>query len=251
MKGNEALEELIQILSASAATIAFTGAGISAPSGLSTFRSRHGVWSRFPVEEYGTAQAFRHDPERSWELFGALEQELQGVRPNPAHESLAELERLGVVKAVVTQNIDGLHQKAGSREVVEYHGSATTGHCPKCGRRFRRDELPPWPPAPRCNDCGAVFRPDVVLFGDPIPAAAALRVEELFRSADVILVVGSTLEVMPASWLVFSAAQRGARVAVVDPNPSNAGRSTASLVIAEPAEVALPKVVGRLRTGSD
>lgn len=246
---NGALEELIRILSTSADTVAFTGAGISAPSGLSTFRSEAGIWSRFPVEEYGTTEAFRHNPERSWELFGALEQELQRARPNPAHEALAELDLLGVVKAVVTQNIDGLHQQAGSREVVEYHGSATTGHCPRCGRRFRRDELPPWPPAPRCQDCSAVLRPDVVLFGDPIPPEAALRAEELLRAADTILVVGSTLEVMPASWLVFSAARRGAQVAVVDPNPSSAARSIADLVVPEPAEVVLPATVDQLRAG--
>ncbi len=247
MARDAALEKLAGLLRERGPVVAFTGAGISAASGLSTFRAEDGIWARFPIEEYGTADAFRQHPERAWELFGAIEAELARARPNPAHEALASLEEMGIVEAVVTQNIDGLHRRAGSRNVIEYHGTAATGHCPACGRRFRREALPPYPPAPRCPECAAVVRPDVVLFGDPIPADAAAAAERALATAETVLVVGSTLEVMPASWLVLSASRRGARVAVVDPKPSASARRIADLVVATPAERALPELVRRLR----
>ncbi len=238
--------ELARHLARSRHAVAFTGAGISAPSGIATFRSEDGIWARFPVEEYGTRQAFQRNPERCWELFGTLEGELARAQPNAAHLALAELEHRGLLAGVITQNIDGLHQRAGSRRVVEYHGTASTAHCPGCRRRFARSEVPPWPPAPRCPGCGRVLRPDVVLFGDPIPAEAEIEARDLLSPAGLVLVVGSTLEVAPASWLVLAAADRGATVAVVDPRPSATARGVASLLLEEPAERALPGVVQAL-----
>lgn len=240
---------LARRLAASRSSVAFTGAGISAPSGITTFRAEDGIWARFPVEEYGTRQAFQRNPERCWELFGAMERELARAEPNAAHLALAELERRGLLAGVVTQNIDGLHTRAGSRRVVEYHGTAATARCPGCRRRFARREVSPWPPAPRCPQCGSVLRPDVVLFGDPIPSEADHEARELLDSADLVLVVGSTLEVAPASWLVLDAANRGAAVAVVDPHPSGTARAVATLLLEEPAERALPAVVEALPPG--
>ncbi len=236
------------ILARASRTVAFTGAGISVASGISTFREENGIWARFPVEEYGTAEAFRRDPERVWELFGALEQELRRARPNPAHEALARLEALGRLAAVITQNIDGLHQRAGSRRVVEYHGTMASAHCPSCALAVRADEVPPWPPAPRCSACGAVLKPDVILFGDPIPFRALEESRELMAAADAVLAVGTTLEVAPASWLVLDASDRGVPVVVVDPRPSAVARGAATVLLEGPAEEALPALATAVET---
>ncbi len=236
-------------LNAARCAVALTGAGVSAASGVPTFRAEGGVWTRFPVEDHGTADAFRRNPERCWDLFGSLARDLGHAEPNAAHYALSKLERMGRLQAVITQNIDALHQHAGSGEVVEYHGTATTTHCPSCGRLFPAGDLPPWPPAPRCLDCDAVLRPDIVLFGDPIPRDAALRADELCDRADLVLTVGTSLEVAPASWLVLSAAKRGV-VVVVDPRPSAVARRLATIVVAAPAEEALPEIVDALRSRS-
>ncbi len=234
------------ILREASRAVAFTGAGISVASGISTFREEDGIWARYPVEEYGTAEAFLRDPERVWELFGAVEAELRRARPNPAHEALAHLEAAGRLAAVVTQNIDGLHRRAGSRRVVEYHGTMESGHCPRCGFSVRREEVPPWPPAPRCPSCGAVLKPDVVLFGDPIPAEALAESARLMEAADAVLAVGTTLEVAPASWLVLDASDRGVPVIVVDPRPTRVARNAATVLLEAPAEEVLPALVAAL-----
>jgi len=219
-------------------------------SGLSVFRGRGSIWERFPVEEHGTAAAFARDPERCWELFGRLDRELRAARANAAHRALAELERAGHLAAVVTQNVDGLHQAAGSRTVIEYHGTASRAVCPECGRRFGREELPPWPPAPRCPGCGAVVKPDLVLFDEPIPPAASAAADAAFAVADLVLSVGSSLAVYPAAWLVVEAAARGVPVIVVDPEPSRAARRLARVVLAGPAEAVLPELVRRVAGGA-
>lgn len=240
------VQRAARILCESRRAVAFTGAGVSAASGIPTFRDPGGLWDRFPVEEYGTAAAFCRDPEKTWELFGALGRQLQAAEPNPGHRTLAELERRGLVRGVVTQNIDGLHQRAGSVEVIEYHGSAAAGTCPGCRRRVGPEELAGWPPAPRCVGCHRVLRPDVVLFGDPIPAAAAASADHLMLTADAVLAVGTSLEVAPASWLVVGAARRGARIIVVDPSPSAVARQLGTVIVDEPAETALPAVLGAI-----
>ncbi len=243
----EALSLAVAALRAADFAVALTGAGVSAASGVPTFRAEGGVWTRFPVEEHGTAAAFERDPERCWHLFGTLARDLERAAPNPAHRALAELESMGRLEAVITQNIDALHQRAGSDTVVEYHGTAASAHCPRCGRRFAAGDVAPWPPAPRCPDCDAVLRPDIVLFGDPIPQDAAIRADVLCRRADLLIAVGTTLEVSPASWLATTAAARGAGIVVVDPEPSAVARRVASVVLAAPAEEVLPEIVARLK----
>ncbi len=223
--------------------VAFTGAGVSAASGIPTFRASDGIWARYPIEEYGTASAFRSDPERCWELFGPLGHQLEEAQPNPAHEGLARLEAIGLLQAVITQNIDGLHQRAGSSHVVEIHGTVETAHCPRCGERYRSGELPAWPPAPRCPSCRAVVRPDVVLFGDPMPVKAMEEAHELMEGAGAVLAVGTSLQVMPASWLVFEVARRKVPVILVDPRPSPEAWRAATVNLQAPAEDAIPALV--------
>jgi NAD-dependent deacetylase len=200
--------------------VALTGAGVSVPSGIPDFRSPgSGLWEGVDPMEVAHADAFRRDPARFWSFYGPRFHLLAGKRPNAAHRALAELERAGRLSAVITQNIDGLHQAAGSREVIEVHGTAASASCPVCGTRHpqgvvgeRADAAPDG--VPRCDD-GHPLKPDVVLFGDMLPVAAVERAWELAQAADVLLCAGSSLEVHPIAQLPAVALRGGARLAIV------------------------------------
>jgi NAD-dependent deacetylase len=202
--------------------VALTGAGISTESGIPDFRSPTGVWARFDPMEYATISAFRRDPEKVWTFYSPRFSMLRDAQPNAAHLALAALEERGLVRAVVTQNIDLLHERAGSREVVEVHGSIRECICPACGRTYTLDEvesLLDGAAVPRCA-CGAVLKPGVVMFGELLPESAIDRAFELARAAGLLLVVGSTLEVAPVSGLPWETAQAGGDVAIVNLGPT-------------------------------
>jgi NAD-dependent deacetylase len=202
--------------------VVLTGAGVSTESGIPDFRSPTGIWARFDPLEYGSIDAFRRDPERVWEFYGPRYRMLSEAEPNAAHHALAELERRGVVDALVTQNIDCLHQRAGSREVVEVHGSIRTATCPACGRAHERVEVLGLVDegVARCRSCGAVLKPDVVFFGELLPEGAMERATELATRARVLLVVGSTLEVYPVAGLPLDTKRAGGLVAIVNRGPT-------------------------------
>jgi NAD-dependent deacetylase len=195
-------------------SIALTGAGVSVESGIPDFRSPGGLWERFPPEEYATIDAFRADPERFWRFFLELAKVAAGARPNPAHRALARLEALGRLAAVVTQNVDGLHQAAGSRRVIELHGGPNALVCLECGAR-RGVELASLRAAPRC-ECGAILKPDVILFGELLPARALAEAEDLARRCDVLLVVGTSAVVYPAAGIPEIAFRAGATICQLD-----------------------------------
>lgn len=200
--------------------IALTGAGISTESGIPDFRGPEGIWTKDPEAEkraYQTYYKFLRDPKEYWEdiLAGrSLLGNLEAAKPNPGHYALAELERMGILKAVLTQNVDGLHEKAGSRRVLEYHGSVFKLRCPACGLRFRRDEydlerlvrekqLPP-----RCNKCGGAVKGDVVHFNEPIPSDVAHESLEEAWKCDLMLICGTSAVVYPFAQLPRIARQR-------------------------------------------
>ncbi|MGE0712107.1 MAG: NAD-dependent protein deacylase [Planctomycetota bacterium] len=178
--------------------IAFTGAGVSVASGIPDFRSREGIWARYPPEEFGTIEAFVADPVRWWEFFRALATSFAAVAPNPAHQALAELERLGCLQTVVTQNIDRLHQRAGSAHVIELHGSSERLKCLTC-EKVIPTPAPQEGPLPRCQTCAEVLKPDVVLFGELLPLAPLEEAQALARGSDLCLVVGTSAVVYPAA----------------------------------------------------
>jgi NAD-dependent deacetylase len=188
--------------------VLLTGAGISTESGIPDFRSATGIWAEVDPFEVASIQAFVADPERVWEFYRGRIHSLLEAEPNAGHVAIAELERRGYVDAVVTQNIDTLHVRAGSREVVEVHGSIRTAVCLDCHGSAGLDEVLEQleeRPAPRCDQCGAVLKPGVVLFGELLPADAIERATELARAADLMLVVGSSLEVWPIAGLPLEA----------------------------------------------
>jgi NAD-dependent deacetylase len=188
--------------------VVLTGAGVSTESGIPDFRSETGIWAEVDPFEVASIQAFRRDPERVWSFYRERIHLLLKAQPNAAHTAIATLEGLGLVQAVVTQNIDLLHSRAGSRDVVEVHGSIRSAQCLGCLWSEPADALLAQleaAPAPSCPQCGEVLKPGVVLFGELLPPAAMERATHLARSARLVLVVGSSLEVWPVAGLPLEA----------------------------------------------
>jgi NAD-dependent deacetylase len=210
--------------------IALTGAGVSTESGIPDFRSPQGLWAQFDPFEYGSIAAFRSDPEKVWRFYAPRFAVLTEAEPNAAHRALVRLEQAGLVEAVITQNIDLLHERAGSREVVEVHGSIRTSTCPGCGASYSLAhvlELLGGKGAPACPECGSILKPDVVFFGELLPSAAIDRAFELAREAALLLVVGSALEVYPVAGLPLETLDAGGEVAIVNRGPTALdGRAT-------------------------
>ena len=214
------IDEAARVLAEANMTVALTGAGISVESGIPPFRGKGGLWEKFDPMTYAHIDAFRRDPKKVWQvLLKTLSDTLTKARPNRAHKGLADLERRGCLRAVITQNIDGLHQQAGSREVIEFHGTMAHHRCLSCDRGIRTkhvdlNELPP-----RC-DCGGVLRPEIVFFGEAIPIAALGNSEQFARMCDAMLVVGTSATVEPAASIPRIAKAHGARVIEINPEPT-------------------------------
>jgi NAD-dependent protein deacetylase/lipoamidase len=225
VSATSAAARLAELLRGSAHAVALTGAGISVPSGIPDFRSPGtGLWANVDPMEVAHIEVFLRDPERFWQFYGQRFAALRGKQPNGAHRALVELERRGVVEAVVTQNIDGLHRLAGTRDLIEVHGTIGTSSCHDCGERYELDDvrrrLSAAPDGvPRC-DCGAALKPDVVLFGELLPEPALARASALAAQADVLLCVGSSLEVYPVAQLPAITLAAGGAVALVTRGPT-------------------------------
>ncbi len=211
---------LAELIRTAGSVVALTGAGISVPSGIPDFRSpRTGLWENVDPMEVAHIDVFRRDPERFWRFYGERFQTLQHKRPNRAHEALARLEEAGLLTAVITQNIDGLHARAGSRELIEVHGTIEHSSCLLCGCRYevaevRSRQLGDAEGIPRC-DCSAPLKPDVVLFGEYLPADALARAEQLAAAADLMLCIGSSLEVYPVAELPAITLGAGGKIAIL------------------------------------
>jgi NAD-dependent deacetylase len=211
---------LAELIRSAGTVVALTGAGISVPSGIPDFRSPGtGLWENVNPMEVAHIDVFRCDPRRFWHFYGDRFTSLRDKRPNGAHAALAQLERRGALEAVVTQNIDGLHAAAGTRELVEVHGSIAHSSCLECLARYELEDVRARLAAdpdgvPRC-DCGHALKPDVVLFGEFLPEAAMDRATELAERADLLLCVGSSLEVYPVAGLPSITLRAGGAVAIV------------------------------------
>jgi NAD-dependent deacetylase len=188
--------------------VVLTGAGVSTESGIPDFRSATGIWEEVDPFEVASIAAFRRDPERVWSFYRERIHLLRDAEPNAAHHAIVELERRGVVQAVITQNIDRLHARAGSADVVEVHGSIASAQCLRCLWTEPADAVLAQletQPVPSCPECGEILKPGVVLFGELLPAVALERATHLARCARLVLVVGSSLEVWPVAGLPLEA----------------------------------------------
>lgn len=230
-----------------------TGAGVSAESGVPTFRDAlTGLWARFRPEELATEEAFRRDPARVWDWYAERRAKLQGVQPNAGHRALAAFARRHPGRmTVITQNVDGLHQAAGSPGVLALHGNIRAQrwleHCPLARRAQDACDVAQAEPGrpPRCAQCGNLVRPDVVWFGEPLPADVLAAAERAARECDVLLVVGTSGAVYPAAGLAHQARAAGAKVVIVNPEPSELDE-VAHAVIADTSARALPALLDGL-----
>lgn len=213
-----------ELLATARRGLALTGAGASAESGIPTFRGEGGLWTKYDPVKVASIEYFMADPSAYWKVSKDRGSVALAARPNPGHRALAALESAGHLNAVVTQNTDGLHQDSGSRHVIEVHGSGRTVQCLDCGNREPRSEVQARLDVempPRCKACGGIFlKPTVVLFGEPMPQAAIQEAFGLAREADVMLVVGSSLVVYPAAEVPLVAVRSGAKMIVVNAEPT-------------------------------
>jgi NAD-dependent deacetylase len=241
---DEAIQALAgRMLSATRVTVV-TGAGVSASSGIPTFRGPGGLWRDFRPEQLATPEAFEADPRLVWEWYAWRRELIAGARPNRAHEVLAAWSRRYPRFALITQNVDGLHERAGTENVIRFHGSlwelSCWNGCREAPSRWRDEAVPFAQMPPRCPHCGGLARPGVVWFGETIPPEA-LSASEAALDCDVCLAVGTSAVVHPAAALVAQAAARGAFAAEINPEATPAS-SGVDLVLAGPAEAVLPEV---------
>ena len=242
------LDMAVHFMRESSSLVALTGAGISTDSGIPDFRSPGGIWSTYPAV-LGDYRYFEKHPEEFLKLGRELLPVLLGAQPNKGHNALKELEDMGYLKAVITQNIDGLHQAAGSRTVIEIHGTYKTATCTKCGKKFSIEEVISFlPRMPLCPDCSNIIKPDVVMFGESLPREAFLKARTLAETADVMLVAGSSLEVYPASHLVLVTKSNHGRIIIVN-DTKTALDKVADLQLRENLSVCLPHIVEKLKEG--
>jgi NAD-dependent deacetylase len=243
------VQRAAELLLAARKGVALTGAGVSAESGIPTFRGEGGVWTRYDPVKVASIDAFLQDPAAYWRVSKERGAVALAARPNPGHYALAALESAGRLAAIVTQNTDGLHQDSGSRHVIEVHGSGRTVRCLDCGAQEPRSdvqarldvEMPP-----RCKVCGGILlKPMVVLFGEPMPVPEMREAFALARSADVMLVVGSSLVVHPAADIPMAAVRAGASLIVVNAEPTPFDALAEVVIHGRSGEV-LPEIVSLL-----
>jgi len=240
--------ELAELIRERQPCVVLTGAGMSTESGLPDFRSATGIWAEVDPYEVATIEAFTRDPERVWGWYGARIRSILDVEPNPGHVALAALERAGLVQAIVTQNIDTLHTRAGSIDVVEVHGSIRRAVCLSCGALEPLERVLVQladSPVPRCQRCGEVPKPDVVLFGELLGLDRLARAERLAREAALLLVVGSSLQVWPIAGLPGETLAHGGALAIVNREPTSYD-ARADLVVTGSAATTLAEVATAL-----
>ncbi len=236
------LEAASAALAGSRHLVVMSGAGVSAESGVPTFRGAGGYWRGHDTMDLATPEAFARDPELLWAWYDHRRQLVAACAPNPAHHALVRLERRAASFLLATQNVDGLHQLAGSREVVALHGDLFTVRCTVCDHE-RPDRTTGWTALPRCPRCGGLERPGVVWFGEALPEGAIERVSQAVAACDVFLVVGTSGVVWPAAGLTELAARLGKTVILVNLEPNGQER-LATWAIHGPAGEVLPRLVG-------
>lgn len=228
-------------------TVAFTGAGISVESGIPAFRGGQGLWEKYDPEEYAHIEAFRVNPAKVWLMLKEMFTLILSAKPNPAHLGLAELERMGFLSSVITQNVDGLHQAAGSTNVIEYHGSHRTLSCLECGNHVEGTALSERDLPARCPRCGSLLKPDVVFFGEPIPWKAQILSTNACRSCSTLLVIGTSALVYPAAHLPMTAKESGATIVEINREPTPLTDGVSDYLIRGSAGEIIPALVQEIK----
>ncbi|MGZ9148525.1 MAG: SIR2 family NAD-dependent protein deacylase [Candidatus Deferrimicrobiaceae bacterium] len=238
--------EAAETLAARRNAVALTGAGISVESGIPMFRGTQGMWEKYDPMEYATIGAFLRDPEKVWEMLYEMVEVLSRAVPNTAHFGLADMEKRGFLRSIITQNVDGLHQAAGSQRVIEFHGNAWELICISCWNRYpSREKIRDGAP-PRC-ECGRILKPDLVLFGEPIPWTAQEEAESEAETCSVLLVIGTSAQVAPACDIPRLSKKKGAAIIEINPEETPLTKTITDLYIPENASPAISRLLEGIR----
>ncbi|QTA79561.1 Putative Sirtuin family NAD-dependent deacetylase [Desulfonema limicola] len=218
--------------------VALTGAGISVESGIPPFRGKGGIWEKFDPMTFGHIDTFEKNPAQVWKiLIKDLKEIIDQAKPNDGHKGLAVLEKMGILKTIITQNVDGLHQMAGNTDVIEFHGNCAWQRCMDCGRKIKTAEVDISVMPPRCQ-CSGILRPDWVFFGESIPMASLHRSQQIASACDLMLVIGTSAIVQPAAYMPVIAKENGAKIIEINPEATPlTGKISAYLVKGKAGQV--------------
>ena len=245
---NELIKRATRELADAKNVAALTGAGISVESGIPPFRGKGGLWEKIDPMEYAHIDAFMKDPAKVWDvLIREMKGTLGKATPNDAHKGLARLEELGIAITVITQNIDGLHQSAGNTDVIEFHGSFAWQRCMDCHSKRETGKVDLAQIQPRC-ECGGIFRPDCVFFGEMIPPHHLARSRQTASGCDVMLVIGTSAMVMPAALMPGIAKEAGAKVVEINPEETPLTDKTSDYIIIGKAGEVMNRIVAELES---
>jgi NAD-dependent deacetylase len=236
------ISKVVKLIRSSTHGVVLTGAGSSSPSGIPDFRSpENGLWTRYSPMEVASLSTFRYHPERFFEWLRPLVKQMLTAKPNPSHYAFAELERGGYIETTITQNIDGLHQRAGSRSVIEVHGSLTSLSCTGCYQQFPSDRyIQPYindGVIPKCPDCKRILKPDVILFEEQLPIKPWLKARQAAKNCDLMMISGSSLVVMPVAGLPVHALENHAKVVVINKTPTYIDEKAEVVLYGDVAEI--------------
>jgi NAD-dependent deacetylase len=211
--------------------VALTGAGISVESGIPPFRGKGGLWEKFDPMEYAHIDAFIKDPAKVWNvLIKGMKEIIDTARPNDAHNGLARLEKWGILKTIITQNVDGLHQMAGNADVIEFHGNFAWQRCMDCNRRLETSQID-ITRIPPCCECGGIYRPECVFFGEMIPPQHLYRSRKVASECDIMLVIGTSALIQPAAFMPSIAKRSGAKIIEINTEKTPLTRGTSDYML--------------------
>jgi NAD-dependent deacetylase len=252
---DDSIQKVTDLIRRSKKVIVFTGAGVSTESGIPDFRSPGGVWQKYNPEDfyYQKFISSEESREKYWQMSREFYDPLKKAQPNAAHRAVAELEKMGKLDCVITQNIDNLHQRAGSspEKVIELHGTAVSVSCLACRKKYPREEIQSWllrgVKVPRCDACGGILKPDTVSFGQSMPVQETEEAFHRARGCDLFIVIGSSLVVQPAASVPLEAKEGGAKLVIINREPTYHD-SLADVVIHGSAGEVMSKVLKYLKT---
>ncbi len=246
---NALIEKAAEIIVKSKNLIALTGAGISVESGIPDFRSAGGLWDKYDPSIYATIEAFHKMPGKVWEMIFDMIELTSSAKPNSGHEALSELESMGLIKSVITQNIDNLHQRAGSINVIEFHGNALRLICLRCGTGYGLEDYRiPERVVPLCRNCQRILKPTVIFFGEMIPQRALFESNFLAESADAVLVVGTSAVVYPAAAIPEVAKQNGAFIIEINLEETGLSENITDIFLQGESGKVLPGLVNSVKS---
>ena len=237
------LDKAVFLLQNSGKTVALTGAGASTESSIPDFRGKNGLWSRYDPIEYGTLGAFKANPAKVWQMLASLLKIIE-AEPNAGHTGLAALEKHGLLTGIITQNIDGLHKKGGSQNVIEFHGAFDTFSCLSCGKNYGLALVKKEKPPPLCSSCSAILKPDIIFFDEKIPEKVLAQTEQLLAAVELLLVAGTSCQVQPAASIPYMVYNRGGKIIEINREPVLGDIAAVTLV--GPFAAVISRLVERL-----